>query len=435
MTVPHYYPILLNLESRRVVVVGGGDIATDKVEQLVPTGASVFVIAPDLSPTLGTREHDGAIHWIPRRYRSGDLAEAFLVVAATNDPATNTAVWEEAETRGLPVNSVDDIPHCSFIVPSVHRSGPMTIAVSSGGTAPTAAVRARQALAERYDDAFGEHLHLLNRYRERIKTNIPTFASRRDLWYRIVDTGVEDIFREQGEPAAIAHIERHIIEAEDEVRVSHALELISAEITEATGPTLTLSMQLGGMVLLHLIRRVTTDFTVIFVDTGYHFPETIDFRDRVAREWELDLRIATAEESLEEHERQRGALYLEDTKSCCALRKVIPAHTALEDHDLWLSSVRRDQTDTRNGFRHVQDFRLDTGGSIRRVSPLLDWPWEAIERYADTHGIPRHPLYEQGYTSIGCAPCTIPTYGVGDDRSGRWDGGRVECGLNLEITG
>ncbi|MPZ53585.1 MAG: phosphoadenylyl-sulfate reductase [Acidimicrobiia bacterium] len=434
MTIPHYYPVLFNLEGRRVVVVGGGDVATEKVEQLVPTGASLFVIAPDLSPTISNLAAGGAIHWVARRYRPGDLLGAYLVVAATNEPDTNAAVWEEAEMRSIPVNSVDDIPHCSYIVPSVHRSGPLTIAISSGGTAPTVAVRARQALAERYDEKHGEYLYLLNEYRERVKANIPTFEERRDLWYRIVDDGVEDIYRREGEEAASAHIETHITAAEDEVSVEQTLDYIRAELALAKRPAMTLGMQLGGMVLLHLLRKVRTDVPVIFVDTGYHFPETIAFRDEITREWGLDLRVASAQDSLEEHESKRGVLHLVDTISCCALRKVLPAHEALEGHDLWLSSVRRTQTAERKVFAPSQDFALETGGTIRRASPLLDWTWDAIERYAEANSIPRHPLYAAGYTSIGCAPCTSPTFGTDDDRAGRWNGERVECGLNVAVA-
>ncbi len=434
MTIPYYYPVLFNLEERRVVVVGGGEVATAKVEQLVPTGAAVFVISPETSPEIADLHKSGAVQWVPRRYRSGDLYGAYLVIAATDEPATNTAVYEEAEMRSIPVNSVDDIPHCSFIVPSIHRTGPMTIAISSGGAAPTAAVRARQAIADQFDDVYGEHLYFLNRYRERIKTTIPTFTARRDLWYRIVDSGIEKVFRVEGEDAAHDHIDALITQAEDEARVEAALEFIRGELSRADRPAMTISMQLGGMVLLHLVRSIEPDIPVIFVDTGYHFPETLRFLDEVARDWGLDLRIAAASETLEEHEAQRGLLHLTNTTACCALRKVLPAHRVLEDHDLWLSSVRRTQTENRNGFTAAHDFSLETGGMIRRASPLLDWPWEAVERYADTHGIPRHPLYDQGYTSIGCAPCTMPTFGAGDDRSGRWDGDRLECGINIGVA-
>lgn len=213
--------------------------------------------------------------------------------------------------------------------------------------------------------------------------------------------------------------------ARAERRIEHALE-------RSLSPVVTCSMQLGGLVLLDLIRRRNPEIEVLFVDTGFHFPETLAFRDRVAENWNLNLTIATADLPVVEQERRFGRLYTSDPSRCCALRKVEPADAALAGHDLWLAAVRRDQGVTRIELPESLDHALIDGTVIRKVLPLIDWTWNDVHSYADAHGVPTHPLYDQGYSSIGCAPCTTATFGIGDERSGRWNGtGKTECGLHL----
>ena len=213
--------------------------------------------------------------------------------------------------------------------------------------------------------------------------------------------------------------------------LGQAQRLIRLGLARAKDPVVTISGQLGGLVLLHLIREEDPGVRVVFVDTGYHFGESLEFIERLGREWNLDLEIARTKETVEEHEAQRGQLYITDPQECCYIRKVLPAEEAVANHDVWFTALRAEQTAVRAGLDSVAGSVLSTGRQIVKVNPLLRWTWAEVEACADKHDVPRHPLYEKGYSSIGCGPCTTPTFGTSDDRSGRWQGVVVECGLHL----
>src|SRR5260370_32861497 len=142
-----FYPFFLDLRGRRCVVVGGGNVARAKIRELLHAGAAVTAICPDPSFDLEELATLGRLEILWREYRTGDLEDAFLAIAATDDRETNAEIWAEAEHRGIPINAVDDLPHCSFIAPAVHRQGDVTVAVSTGGKAPALAVRLRDRIA------------------------------------------------------------------------------------------------------------------------------------------------------------------------------------------------------------------------------------------------------------------------------------------------
>src|SRR2546427_4047392 len=146
-----FYPISLDLGGRRCVVIGGGPVAEQKVLGLLDAGAQVTVVSPELSLGLQDRAAQGLIATHRREYRSGDLAGAFLAVAATDDRTVNRRVWTEAEERGTLLNAGDDLPHCHFIAPAVHRAGDITVAVSTAGKSPALAVRLREQIARLID--------------------------------------------------------------------------------------------------------------------------------------------------------------------------------------------------------------------------------------------------------------------------------------------
>ncbi len=142
-----YYPVFLNLQGRRCVVIGGGQIAEGKVLKLIDSGAKISVISPDATQGIRDAAHRGAIEFIPREYQSGDLEGAFLVIAATNDRVVNQEIFEEAENLGVLLNAVDDPDRCSFIAPSIVERGPVTLAISTGGASPALARKLRETLA------------------------------------------------------------------------------------------------------------------------------------------------------------------------------------------------------------------------------------------------------------------------------------------------
>src|SRR5256714_11860039 len=190
-----FYPVFLDLRGRRAVVIGGGAVAEQKVRGLTAAGAHVTVVSPDLSPGLTDLAARGAIELRRRSYRGGDLAGAWLAIAASDDRAVNAAVWAEAERLGVPLNAVDDLEHCSFIAPAIHREGDITVAVSTGGKSPALAVRLRQRIARLVGRVEARLCALLGELRPELATRVPDVRARTALWYEIVDSDVIDHLR------------------------------------------------------------------------------------------------------------------------------------------------------------------------------------------------------------------------------------------------
>lgn len=193
------------------------------------------------------------------------------------------------------------------------------------------------------------------------------------------------------------------------------------------------SFQSSGLVILHLLRDIRPDLPVLFLETGFHFPETLAFRDRIAAEWGLRVVDLRGEHgSVEEQDRRLGPeLYRTDPDKCCAINKVEPLQRALEGFDAWISGVRRDQSPLRAETPLVEAQMLPSGREVMKIHPLARWTAAEVGSYVQEHGIPTHPLLERGYRSIGCWPCTRAVGNDEDERAGRWDGfAKTECGIH-----
>jgi siroheme synthase-like protein len=203
-TAPAYYPVFLDLRGRRCMVVGGGDLAAEKVRGLLAAGARVTVVGsrPGAALVAMARRSEGSLGLVQRAFRPGDLAGAFLVVAAEGDPAYREAVWREARRERALINSVDDVPHCDFIAGAVVRRGDLTVAISTGGCAPALAVRLRQKLEAELGAEVARFLELAAAVRPAVAAAHPDFAHRRELWYRLVDSDVLDLLRGGDEATA-----------------------------------------------------------------------------------------------------------------------------------------------------------------------------------------------------------------------------------------
>ena len=197
---------------------------------------------------------------------------------------------------------------------------------------------------------------------------------------------------------------------------------------------LTSSFQAEDMVVTHLLRTRTPDFVVLFLDTGYHFPETYEYRDRMTKQWSLNLVNALPTQTVAQQESELGILYRSEPTRCCQLRKVEPLMRGLEPFDIWFTGLRREQSPTRRNLKKVELHRLPTGRSLWKVSLLADWNWEQVWQYADANGIPHLPQYDEGYLSIGCQPCTALPSDPNNPRSGRWGGTKLECGIHTFST-
>ena len=198
----NYYPAFLNLQDRLCVVIGGGLVAEGKVQGLLDAEARITVISPELTPNLSVWRDEGRLLHVKRSYQFGDLAGAFLAISATDDRAANQHVWQEATARCIPVNVVDDPTHCTFIAPSIMRRGDLAIAVSTGGKAPTLAVRVREQLEHQIGDEYARFLELAGAIREPLAAQQPDFARRKELWYRLVDSDVLEQLRRGDEQGA-----------------------------------------------------------------------------------------------------------------------------------------------------------------------------------------------------------------------------------------
>jgi precorrin-2 dehydrogenase/sirohydrochlorin ferrochelatase len=206
------YPItLVSLETNRCVVIGGGEVAARKVAGLRAAGARPVVISPDLGKSLQEQAGAGEIEAIRREYRTGDLAGARLVIAATDDPDTNEAVWKEAQAAGCLVNVVDDPEHCNFHVPATVRRGALNISISTGGGSPLLARKIRQELEEHFDAAYEPYLALLAELRSIVQAQIPDPAQRKALWEALLDSKILELLR-SGKPKVAREQAQAIIE-------------------------------------------------------------------------------------------------------------------------------------------------------------------------------------------------------------------------------
>ncbi len=197
-----YYPVYLNLDGRLCVVVGGGPVAEGKVADLLEAGARVTVVSPVLTPRLAELTASGRIEHRARPYRRGDLAGALVAIGGTDDRSVNREIWEEARDAGVLLNLVDDPPRCGFIAPAVVRRGDLAIAVSTGGKAPTLAVRLRERIEELVGEEHARFLELAGDLRAPLARAHPCFEERRERWYRLVDSDILQLLRRgEEEPA------------------------------------------------------------------------------------------------------------------------------------------------------------------------------------------------------------------------------------------
>ncbi len=210
--------------------------------------------------------------------------------------------------------------------------------------------------------------------------------------------------------------------------------VLAREVTGKGDVCLTCSFQAEDVLLAKLAIEIDPQIPILFLDTGYHFAETYAYRDRIAREWGLNLVNLLPEKTVAEQEAEHGLLYQSAPDRCCGLRKVEPLFKAVAQYRVWLTGLRREQARSRAALEEQALFTLPGGKQVLKLAPLAVWTtrdvWYACEQLA----IPLLPLYERGFTSIGCEPCTSLPLDPGDPRSGRWAGRKVECGIHIQAA-
>jgi phosphoadenosine phosphosulfate reductase len=199
---------------------------------------------------------------------------------------------------------------------------------------------------------------------------------------------------------------------------------------ETFGGGFAIASSMGDGLLAHLAASVAPDVDILFLDTGYHFAETIGTRDAVASSYDVNVRTILPLLTVNQQDAQHGPeLWNRDPTSCCAMRKVEPLARALEPYVAWGSGVRRDEALTR---RDTQVVEWDDKRAKVKVNPIAAWTQADVDAYVEKHGVLVNPLAYDGYPSIGCAPCTHRVAPGEDPRSGRWSGqAKTECGLHV----
>jgi phosphoadenosine phosphosulfate reductase len=209
--------------------------------------------------------------------------------------------------------------------------------------------------------------------------------------------------------------------------IDNARKTIELALADAKLPCITSSFQAECVVMTHMIREARPDIPVLFLDTFHHFPETLTYRDELSARWGLHLINLRAKTP------QVGLWQVESTEACCKRHKVEPLFAALEEYDTWFTALRRDQSPSRANIKAHEPFKLPSGKTINRVAPIADWTARDVWAYAKAHQIPLLPLYDLGYTSIGCEPCTELPPDPDNPRSGRWQGQKLECGIHVQV--
>lgn len=213
-------------------------------------------------------------------------------------------------------------------------------------------------------------------------------------------------------------------------------ELVGASATEILqwgfaefGGGLAISASMQDTVLAHLASKIRPGVDVIFLDTGYHFVETLGTADAVEAVYDVTLRRVLPAQTVAQQDLQFGArLHDRDPDLCCAMRKVTPLNRALEGYEAWATGVRRAESGSRANTK-VIDF--DTRRGKVKFAPLAFWTDDEVEAYATANGVLMNPLLQIGYPSIGCEPCTSPVTPGQSARAGRWSGSaKTECGIN-----
>jgi len=203
MPYTNYHPVYLHLQDRRVLIVGGGAVAIEKLNSLIPSGARITVVSPEIQEEIQAWVHGGIIQWIPREFHPADIDHAFMVIAATDNPELNHWVYELGNKALKLTNSVDDPINCNFIMAAIAKSGPMQVAISSAGCSPALAQRVRNRIVnEILTENVGALAEYLGNRRPEVKKILPNYKARQAFWEQVIDSKVPHLLATEGEEAA-----------------------------------------------------------------------------------------------------------------------------------------------------------------------------------------------------------------------------------------
>jgi phosphoadenosine phosphosulfate reductase len=224
-------------------------------------------------------------------------------------------------------------------------------------------------------------------------------------------------------------MERLAAEAADALAGAPAEEVI-AWAAKTFGSRICITSSMSDAVLVSLVSQQLPGVDVLFLDTGYHFPETIGTRDAVSAVYPVNVINVTPPTTVAEQDAELGPrLYSRNPDLCCYLRKVVPLEQALGPYDAWFTGVRREETSARSDTKVVA---WDARREMVKVNPIVEWTQQQVDDYIAAQGVLVNPLTYDGYPSIGCRTCTAKVVDGADPRSGRWAGtAKTECGIHL----
>jgi phosphoadenosine phosphosulfate reductase len=236
-------------------------------------------------------------------------------------------------------------------------------------------------------------------------------------------------------PSALVSMEdaeqmRTLAEQASEELADASAEDIIRWATDTFGDRICITSSMTDAVIIHLASAIRPGIDVVFLDTGYHFPETIGTRDAASAVYPINLVNVTPSRTVAEQDAELGPrLYGRNPDLCCYLRKVEPLERALTNYDAWITGVRRDETNSRRDMRVVE---WDDRREMVKVNPIIGWTSKQVDEFIAENNVLVNPLVYDGYPSIGCRTCTAKVELGADPRSGRWKGtGKTECGIHV----
>ena len=228
-------------------------------------------------------------------------------------------------------------------------------------------------------------------------------------------------------------LQREIEAKSQELETASPQEILTWA-TQRFAPRFTMATAFGpeGMTIIHMLSEIAPETPIFNLDTGYQFKETLELRERVKERYGIEVEYKRPELTVEQYEQLNGGpVYEKDSNQCCFDRKIKVLHEAVKGAHAWASAIRRDQSPDRAKAPIVG---WDKKFQLVKVSPLANWSKSEVWKLITSHDIPYNPLHDQGYTSVGCWPCTRTVQFGEDERAGRWSGsGKTECGLHTWV--
>jgi phosphoadenosine phosphosulfate reductase len=357
-----------------------------------------------------------------RSYREEDLADKDIVIAATTDRSLHETIKKQAKQRKVLANIADTPDLCDFYLGSIVKKGDLKIAISTNGKSPTLAKRMRQYFEESLPESTQEVLNNLQAIRNGIKGD---FAEKVNQLNELTASFVP----QNGKTASLIRKAEPIVFDIEELNERYAKLSVEERILELykdfdpESVLLTSSFAGNSALLLHLFARLTgSKQKVHFIDTGYHFPETLAYKEKLTRQYNLDV-IDLKAEVWKHKFTSEYKMWTKDPDLCCKVNKTEPLDAISGNYQVWVSGLMHTQNEHRKGLRLFEE-----KNGILKFYPILNIAPEDRDMYILKHDLPFHPLVLEGYGSIGCTHCTVK----GTGREGRWFGtAKTECGLHI----